>query len=218
MNYFYMFNLVTTYYDTRNPNRQKEIDLCLEKNLENEHIEKIYLLNDKNYDLFFLPCEKKEKKIVQIVVNDQNKNRLHFDYAISFINNNLHGQKCILSNSDIYFDDTLKKLINYDLTNVFCALLRHDNNILDVTKVGCQDSWIFVSPLNINLEQCKFRFGCPGCDNKIAWIAKNANYKVINPAKTIVSHHVHSSGIRNYTNSDLIHPPYHLIPCSTLEN
>jgi len=45
--------LVTSYYKTHDPERQKELDECLIKNVENEYITKIYLLNDKNYELVF---------------------------------------------------------------------------------------------------------------------------------------------------------------------
>ena len=43
--------LITTYYTSRNINRQSEIDICLKKNFENKYIKKIYLLNDEIFDL-----------------------------------------------------------------------------------------------------------------------------------------------------------------------
>jgi hypothetical protein len=215
-----MLYLITSYYNSNNEERQKELDLCLQKNIENNYIEKIYLLNDKIYGLSFLPEDKRKEKIIQIIVDDNNKNRLGFDYAISFINTNLHGKKCILSNSDIYFDDTLKELINYNLNNVFCAITRYENNILynpnrrDLSS--SQDTWIFLSPLKLNLNNCKFKFGHPGCDNRIAYLAKQSNYQVINPAKTIKTHHLHKISFRKYNENDRVKGDYHFIKITTL--
>jgi len=216
-----MFHLVTSYYSSTNSKRQDELNLCLTKNLNNNCIEKIYLLNDTVYELSFLPELKKNKKIVQIVVDDENKNRLGFDYAIKFINENLGGKKCILANSDIYFDDTLIKFRNHNLHNVFCALSRYDNNILhdacDVNKCSIsQDSWIFVSPLRLNINKCNFKFGHPGCDNRIAYLAMKAKYKVINPSKTIKTHHVHRSRFRTYNEDFRVEKPYYFIEFTTL--
>ena len=46
--------LVTSYYTTDNEDRQKEINTCLIKNINNPSIKNIYLLNDKTYELDFL--------------------------------------------------------------------------------------------------------------------------------------------------------------------
>ena len=43
--------LVTTYYKPKNKEREEEINRCLIKNYQNKYIEKIYLLNDKIYDI-----------------------------------------------------------------------------------------------------------------------------------------------------------------------
>lgn len=209
-----MFHLVTSYYYTPKIKRQQELNLSLKKNVENKYIEKIYLLNDKIYDLPFL-TENEKQNIIQIKVDDKNALRLGYDYAISFINNNLSGKKCILSNSDIYFDDTLQHLIEYNLENVFCGLSRYDNDILFDRK-DSQDSWIFISPLRVDLVRCRFKFGHPGCDNKLAYIAKKANYTLINPSKTIKIHHLHNSKVRNYTKEHHVHGPYEYILPSTL--
>jgi hypothetical protein len=58
--------LITTYYKSENEFRQKEIDKCLLNNCKNNNIQKIYLLNDKIYDLPFY-CH---NKIIQIIISD----------------------------------------------------------------------------------------------------------------------------------------------------
>ena len=93
-----MFNLITCYYNTINTNRNNEINECLINNLNNKYIKKIYLLNDKIYNFDFLNNEN-INKIIQIVVDDKNKERLHYNYAIDFINNNIFNETTIT----IYF-------------------------------------------------------------------------------------------------------------------
>jgi hypothetical protein len=61
-----------------------------------------------------------------------------------------------------------------------------------------------------------FTLGMRGCDNRIAAEFEIAGYRVSNPSKSIRSYHVHNSGIRNYTTTDVIPKPYLTIPTSTL--
>ena len=70
--------LITTYYESDNLHRKNEIIQCLINNNDNKYIKNIYLLNDKIYPLDFL---QDASKIIQIIVDDDNKKRLGFDYA-----------------------------------------------------------------------------------------------------------------------------------------
>jgi hypothetical protein len=189
-----MFHIVTSYYRSDHVLRQKEIDECLVRNVENPHIKSIHLLNDQIYPLEFLSDQ---RKITQVIVDDDNKKRLGFDYAIQYINNNLANEKYILTNSDIYFDDTLTLIQEYDFTNTVMALSRYDNGVLFDRK-DSQDCWIGLSPLRVDLSLCTFKFGIAGCDNGIAWIIDHAGYRIFNPSRTIHTHHLHGSNIRNY--------------------
>ena len=86
-------------YQTR---RQNEIDLCLIKNNNNKYINEIHLLVEELYDLSFVDTT----KIKQIVINK----RLSYQDAFEYYNINLSNQICILSNADIYYDDSLNIL------------------------------------------------------------------------------------------------------------
>lgn len=205
--------LITTYYKPNNEERLNELNQCLINNFNNNFIKKIYLLNDKIYDLSFINyCE---NKITQIIVNEENNDRLGYDYAIDFINNNLEGNICILCNSDIFFDDSLEKLVDYNFDNKMLALARYNNNIL-FNKIDSQDSWIFKSKAKIDLSLCKFKFGKPCCDNRIACIFKDHGYNVINPSLTIKSHHLHNSNFRTYDKKDKVTGDYFFIKPSIL--
>ncbi len=46
--------LLTSYYISNNSKRQSEIDQCLINNIKNIFLNKIYLFNNKYYDLDFV--------------------------------------------------------------------------------------------------------------------------------------------------------------------
>jgi len=112
--------LVSSYYKTSNKERQNEIDECITRNINNPLISNIYLLNDKIYTSKIL----KNDKIKQFNIIKGNK--LLFKDAVEFINSYCHNENVILSNTDIYFDESLELLNNYDLNNKVLCLLRHD--------------------------------------------------------------------------------------------
>lgn len=208
-----MFNLITTYYESNNDERQTELNECLIHNLNNNFIKKIYLLNDKIYDFIFLNNEN-ISKIIQVEVDEDNKKRLGYDFSIKFINENIPNEKCILSNSDIFFDTTLDHLETYDLNNKVLALSRYNEGVL-YDRHDSQDSWIFISPLNIDLNLCNFKFGTRGCDNSIAYTIKESGYDILNPSKTIITHHVHKTEFRTYP-SNVVPGPYHMVKIGEL--
>jgi hypothetical protein len=165
--------LVSTYYKSDNSERQKELNKCLIKNTENKYIKKIYLLNDALYDLSFIDKEVyinkqiPKDKVKQIIISNDKNYKLKYDDCIKFINENLNDQICILSNSDIYFDNSLSKINNKIINNNLLALLRYDETIEGNRKIfkrnnyprdDSQDCWIFRCPLNVNIDKLNFSF------------------------------------------------------------
>jgi len=229
--------LITTYYNSDNKDRQKEINKCLIKNSENIYIEKIYLLNSEIFNLDFISIDN-IKKIEQIIINNEKKYKLKYNDAINFINNNLAGKICILSNSDIYFDNSLSKLYNDEYfsfhysknfvnldKNIFFALLRYDEDenenknifkFFDEARSDSQDSWIFKSPLNVDLKKIDFSFGTLGCDSIFASVVYDSGLKISNPCYDIITTHVHNTQYRTYNCDNRIHGKYCLIPPSYL--
>lgn len=211
-----MFNLITSYYKPQNEQRQTELNNCLINNAKNPNIKTIYLLNSEIYNIDFVEDAYK-CKIVQFLVNDENKERLHYNFAIQFINYNLVDEKCILSNSDIYFDETLELIETFDFTNNAFALSRHDNGVLVSDAVCSQDSWVFKSPLNVDISNLNFMFGVPVCDNIFSGFMVVHGYKVYNPSLSIKSYHLHESNYRTYSEDVRIHGLYLNISASSLE-
>ena len=83
--------LITSYYLSNNIERQNEINQCLINNANNKFIKAIILLNDKIYDINFITRNK--KKIKQIIINtkeSQTKNKLYFNNALEYINENCY--------------------------------------------------------------------------------------------------------------------------------
>jgi len=194
--------LITSYYHSKDDERQKEINDCLINNTNNPLITSIHLLNDQIYDLSFIEsCH--SDKIVQVVVDDDNKKRLSFLYAISYANRNFPGKICMLANSDIYYDETLSKINTIPTErwrNTFLAISRYNYGKIQSACSGSQDTWIFQSPTSFDPEKdCNFNFGVPACDHRIAHIFHENGYQVINPCNDIITHHLHASNVRHYS-------------------
>ena len=207
--------LITSYYETHNEERQKELNKCLINNNDNSLIKKIYLLNDKNYDLNFL---KNQDKIKQFKIIKNKK--LYFSEAIEFINLYCYKELVILSNSDIYFDNTLNQIKDEELENKVYALLRYDikkDGSKDIfrhfnePRADSQDAWIFKSPLRISLDDISFSFGTLGCDNMFASVINQYGYILENPSYSIIINHLHNVEERSYDIMDRIHGKYCLV-------
>ena len=192
-------------HDDTNSLRYQEIHICLEKNLQNNKIKQIiffYEVDDVkniNYDLYNNP------KIKIIPVITQNKREISFNRIARFANENLINEICIISNNDIYFDNTLNNISKLDFYkyNYFISLTRKNcDNYLDnkdnmwKPHSGSQDSWIFVSP--IKLMNNEINLGWVQCDNIISESYHSLGYNVINPHYSINSWHLHKFNITNF--------------------
>lgn len=205
----------------------------------NPLIHKIILLNERGYSYKEMGVdqspflEKAMEKIHQ--VNEYGK-RLTYLRAFQYMHQHLqtiHGTPChyILANTDIFFNDTLKKLICYcnpSISQAIC-LGRYEYSkkyrnlgqckMAGVTRLGySQDAWIFHSSKMPNItgvfnQKLQFELGVPGCDNRIAHLMFDMGLRIVNPMKAIHSYHLHSENGRNYGNKR-IGGPYKHIPAS----
>jgi hypothetical protein len=208
-----MIRLVTSYYKDENEERQKEIDECLSFNLNNPHIDEILLLCES------LPSIPHPKlKIIE-------SNRPTFKDFLSQINK-ITGEEDIniLSNTDIFFDDSLNDLKQFPIEGKVLCLLRWERykngkSEIKIKRPDCQDSWIFKGKIKMKDMWLDFYMGKLGCDNRICYEFKQAGYKLENPCFLIQSHHLHNTQTRNYketlvgqeehkNNKDVVPPPY----------
>jgi hypothetical protein len=203
-------NLIQQYYLNDNVERQTELKFCLKKNLENKYISHIYLLNEKIYTLDELGLDNdcSYNKLTQIDISK----RLSFKDAFQFIKtNNINGY-CVISNLDIFYNDTINQLKFSYLHKEKCCLgltryeyVNKDNYYFDKTfiKTGwSQDSWILHSNYIVKelyeTEHFSFNLGIPGCDNKILYLLYRLNFNLVNCPTLINIFHYHNTNLRNY--------------------
>ncbi len=207
-----MIRLITSYYVDSDPQRQKELDFCIEKNVNNPLIDEILILNETDT----LPLENSKIKEIKF-------SRPKFKDFFESINNITEENDVnILTNTDIFFNETLGNLNNLKLVNKVVTLLRWEYNggkpFIPTRRGDCQDSWIWLGKMG-NLDNTDFYLGKLGCDNRIAWEFKNSGYDLTNDCDLIQSIHVHETKKRNYTqtfvgtkehdeNKEVVPPPY----------
>lgn len=205
------FVLVTSLYNETNSERLNEYIVCLENNLKHPAIDIIHVFydtskdGDENYLLNFLKNEKIQISYLSC--------RPTFNLIFSSCNEFYSDKKIIVSNADIYFDETLNTLLTYDLENKYLSLTRWN-----VTKNGklkpaysCNnsqhygsDTWIFKSPIK-NFDTLGIYLGTWGCDGGIIYQAAKSGLIVLNPCKDIRCCHLHKSQVRHYS---LNYPSY----------
>lgn len=200
-------NLFVAVYSESHRGRKNELEFCLNKNISNLSIDRVYILLEPG-------AEHVNTSSKEIVINTDT--RVTYKYFFQTINSVTEPDDInIIVNSDIYFEAVDIEKIKISLTPQKCfALARYD---IDrdlrptfVNRSDSQDSWCFCGPVRHDQFECDFRLGKPGCDNRIAHELKNAGYDISNPSKNIRSFHLHTTQVRTYerTPEHVVPPPY----------
>jgi len=201
--------LVTQYYEPKNKERLIEIKDTLINNNYNNIIDEIHLFVEKDYNLDFL---NDISKITIIKTHKRLSYKMVFDYTNNMNNNNI----ILLANSDIYFNETLKRIhyLNYD--NTFYALTIHE--IIDGTLSkknndwGSQDVWIWKPPINIKKtynntdyfdQEDGIILGMGACDHRILKIMEDNGYNIRNVCRKIICIHNHKNDYRNWRTDEI---------------
>jgi hypothetical protein len=195
-----MVNLYTSFYQDKDPKRQKELLYCLNQNIKNPLIDNIFLIVEGEVKL---PVSGK-----LIIVNSERPTYRNF---FDLVNDTVTSANdiSIIANSDIYFNDTLAQL---DIKERQCVALSRWDKRKDGLRLHnerfSQDTWIFKGKIR-NVRFCDFYLGIPGCDNRIAYELNRAGYRLFNPATKIQSIHYHQTDLHNYDhNTPKIPKPY----------
>lgn len=198
--------LLTTYYKSEDEERNIENKICLEQNILNNHISKIYLFLQST-ETIDLPNHPK----IEYVKNGKRPTFHDFFKFSNFIFE--EDTRIIIANSDIYFDETLKLLENINIKNSLITLTRWDlqynHSSIFYNKYLSQDSWIFSKKINEQIGQ--YFIGQHGCDNRLLYELKQDGIEIINPSLSVKSTHVHMSQLRPYFNDKnykYVDPPY----------
>ena len=200
-------HLYTTYYKEDNNYRKDELLTCLKNNISNKAISKIIVFNEGDSIAHLAPG-----KIEEVFIG---KRPTYQDF-INYINANSNTDDIhIIANTDIYFDKNIKVLKHINLKDTCLALSRWDTADTIKPKLynhnDSQDVWVFKGPVKPELK-ANFPLGVPRCDNKLLFELQEAGYRVLNPAFSIKSFHVHKERhALVYTKGDNIYnlkPPF----------
>lgn len=194
-------HLLTDWYIDPSAERRRELETCLQRNLEHDTIEGVHLFGRAD-DLQQTPLD---PKITLVPVANRATFARFFDYA----GRELDGETCAVANADCYFDETLERLHEVDLSRTCLCLTRWDVVGLAPLQTkfydhpGSHDAWIFRAPLW--MPEATYPPGTHYCDKKLAWqLAQKVLIR--NPSRSIHVLHLHLSGVRN---RDLENP----VPC-----
>jgi hypothetical protein len=205
--------LIQQYYKPADSKREKELKKCLIQNIECEYIDQIYLFMESNLSLPSDP----QGKITQIPL----KTRLSYANCIDLIQRIIgSGKLVVFANADIYLDKSWKSAWSVNLKDVFVALLRWEEGIngQEPTLFGprndSQDTWLIHSDCVLdrkwNLSAFNIPFGKSGCDNAILIEFLRNKFKIVNPAMSLRTIHVHKSEFRTYVKSDIVDRPNYM--------
>ena len=220
------FILMIMLYNETNPARCQEYITCMEKNLRHSSVKHIHVIFDTTNN--------KNKNTLLEYLKTKNVDITYFNGRATYgdffsLAHQLYGNSAIIiSNADIYFDETLQLLETYDLSNKFLAITRWDLNKDGSERIyfshwdkekqlfipysdaflNSQDVWIYKDPLP-KFKYDKFPLGTKWCDPYIAYQAKDAGLVVFNPCYSIKCHHLHTSGIRHWPDTN---PKYPWLP------
>lgn len=212
-------SLFQQFYINKIDERQNEIRKTLLYNCNNNSINNIYLLNERIYSDEELGV--KSDKIKQIVIDK----RMTYQDVFTFIKNNNIDGYIIISNSDIFFDKSIKNIQKCQVIKdkkIYCLNRFNFNSKnlsgLDLDLSGrpdCQDVWIYHSKFNnilFNKDIFDIQLGTPGCDNKIIYLFKLLGFNCYNEPEIIKSYHFHKIMTRNYDqNTKKPNYPYYAI-------
>lgn len=189
-----MIHLITSLYQENNDKRWDELMFCLNQNILNQFIDKIHVFKEGNLDVQKIPVDKK------IIIVEINKRPFINDF-IKYANQLGTNDFKIISNSDIFFEESIGKVYKEWQDNRIYCLTRWDyqkqGEYSFYENYKSQDVWIFNNeiPENIGI----YYLGIPGCDNRLAKELNDCKFKISNPSLSIKTIHVHRSEIRNYT-------------------
>ena len=216
--------LLTQLYNPKDSFRLKEILDCLKINVNNDNIDEIHLFVENKND--FQLINNIDKKKIKFVLNN---NRLKYKSVFDYTNNLNKSDIYILSNSDIYFDNTLKNLDNLNFNKLFLSLTRINETVNKKKNFkhqpnsgGSQDVWVWKGNLNIYDDKLYnndgITMGIGGCDLKLNYIIEKSGYTLKNYCKLVNCFHKHFYGdlIHNNKNENVYTKPLGRIKCEDL--
>ena len=213
------YNLFTQFYLDPNPNRQKELEYCLRRNISNS-FGRVVLFIEKKEEVVYLIENNFLTTRTFIKFIDK---RATFNDMLTVMDSEEYADDYnIMANTDIFFNVDIPDLKAYTNTlekNICVALSRYDyqidGQVTAFHRADSQDTWGFFGNPSVRTS-IEFGMGMAGCDNRFAHEIVQHGYQIVNPCSQIATYHLHESNVRNYLNEnnepkERIPPPYHLI-------
>ena len=179
--------LLVGFYTTNSAARNKELIFSLKENEKNDCISRIIVFNETNKN----PIESDKITYVDVSDCERMTYKDYFEYA----NEHLSGQRCILVNADIVVTEDIEKIKSRCLKNILVCLSRWDEEAKGLQMgADSQDTWIFDAPLKQGLvDDADYILGVLFSDNVLSYLAHKHGYVPWNPAKDIITKHIHNS-------------------------
>lgn len=171
--------LLQSYYNPKDEDRRKEIEYCLEQNLNNQNIQKVVLFLD-NESVEYPENSKIEALLTKDVAFPEEKGTFTFSMAFGYAMQKYKDSICCLINNDIFLDhdvfSDMTEIKNLIENNIVLSLSRHEYDLKTKTGVldenfrrmmfaHTQDAWIFKA--NFRPKDSEFAPGTLGSDNAI---------------------------------------------------
>lgn len=192
-----MITLFFPYYQCGDAARQAEIDFCLRKNAENAIIGKLFIIIDDSCEP---PVGTGKAEVIRVA------RRPTYRDWVELTEEHCRSGVSLLSNSDIFFEDTVSMLPDLlAAPKTFLALTRWELLSGQLSKHPnprwSQDSWAIRADEKLpehHKQLLEFPMGVPRCDNKVAYLFAIQGWKLFNPVGLIKSIHVHETQMRTY--------------------
>jgi hypothetical protein len=216
--------LISQYFVHQTPHRAAEVQYCLRRNLDNECIDEIHLLNERAYSRQELGVDiERYGRRVRLVDEPE---RLTYRTVFDYVERAGLAGYVIIANADIFFDKTVREVRETQLrtTKSMLAQLRFDVAIRPFglppkrrifgPRSDSQDAWIFHTDWNVPAsarEQFDFQLGYPGCDNLFAQRAHDAGYALRNAPYQVRCLHYHTRDGRSWKEQEPLPGRYRYI-------
>ena len=196
---------------TRFFEREKEILLVLQRNLQHPLIKRIHLLSENSTLARNYFKGKNLSNFEKLVIYHNNRSASYRD-VIQYISNNLLNQTVVFTNEDIYLGDGFDKVnvanmrkqkILYSLTRYKAPEEWYDNttyNGCGKSYVGSHDTFLMHLTKKVPeaaLKELEYQMGNWGSENRLMWtFQKYMNFCLLNPCTILKTYHKHCSRLR----------------------
>jgi hypothetical protein len=195
-------------YREPSPARMAELVEVLRRTLADGRLTEVHVFLEDRLEPRAIPELSNPK--VRLVPHGR---RLTFGDLFAYANQHLAGRRVIIANNDIYFDHTLARLDDCDLAGKLLCLSRWDVQADGSARLfdscSSQDAWIFQAP--IRAFAADWYLGLPGCENRLAYEAKEAGLQLENPARSVRALHLHLSQVRHYREKQRLRGNGHMV-------